>query len=169
MKRRRGFSLVELTVVGTAGFVLVMLATTTFRIVASQSNRIADARLNCARLADRLRRDIHAAERFEGTQAEQRPGPLEFTLFLPDDREATYRYEATALVRLEHKAGDEGARDTFPLPENTHLKWQQVPKVRGDLAAIVVQYPLDSAANAQRRELIISAQLGRDYRWRNKP
>ena len=122
MKRRKGFSLVEVLVAITVGSVLLAVAVGLLYSlieVDRTSREHLRLRIAAARLADQFRRDVHAAVRLIAPPAEAEAGaeaPAAWQLELPPDRAVEYRLEEDSLLRTEQASGEVVKREWFRLP-----------------------------------------------------
>jgi len=122
MKRRKGFSLVEVMVAMAVGSVLMAIVVGllyTLMETDRTSREHLRLRIAAARLADQFRRDVHAGVRLSGQGAVAEDGaeaPAAWELELPPDRVVEYRLEEDSLLRTERAGGEVVRREWFKLP-----------------------------------------------------
>jgi len=114
MKRRRGFTLVEMLIAMSVGTIISAVAIALIVTLMRSENVAQDHIRKSAvesRLADRFRRDVHAAESIDIDDA-----GLAWTFTLGPEHAIAYRIDANHIERLETDASKIERRETFILP-----------------------------------------------------
>lgn len=161
---KRGYSLIELVAV-LAVTSLIAVVATSLLVSILQQNSVLGAQLRIdnsqRQLANRFRRDVHAAESFE-------LGEATIALHGPETL-VTYSYE-TGFIRRTTMVNDEQRQHHFDV-DNQHAVEFHAIKLEGrDLIQLTIRMDetkMDVAgrfpvANAGMRTV---AELGRNYRW----
>lgn len=120
MKRRRGFSLVELLVVIAVSSTIVALSVGLLHLLMQMQRDARDqlrGRMTLQRLTDQFRDDAHAAMQLRPVQAANESSGPAWELQLGPDHRIEYRVEEATLVRTEHAGGDVLGRESYLLPE----------------------------------------------------
>jgi len=169
MKRRRGYSLMELLVVMTMSSVMlsvtVVLFTLLFRIERSGRDHVRHSAV-LGRLADQFRRDVHATPVggvSVGETVQFSPAP---------DRTITYGTPHGAVIRIERVGSDlvnseVARRESFVLPSSCSASIESPPDAKGPTVTLSIAPRTDSQPRKPGRTLRIDALLGRDHRFTN--
>jgi prepilin-type N-terminal cleavage/methylation domain-containing protein len=171
MKRRRGFSLIELLVVVAVGSVLTGtgIAVVYALLSAEQAGReLLRTRAALDRLADQFRRDAHAAT------ALTRPAPEEdddlrpaWQLRLDANLVVEYRQGRDELLRVEKRDGHIQRRESFALPSGTTASVESVAETRPAIILLRIGPREEGTDRSEGRMMRIEAAMGRDRRFLN--
>jgi prepilin-type N-terminal cleavage/methylation domain-containing protein len=176
MNRRRGYSLIEMLVVmaTTAAMLGIALGLLHLLIRLEHGSREeVRQRTTLHRLADRFRRDVHAARQFPALEVPRPPGAQGpereegtsgWRFSLDDGRAVQYRAEQGQLVRAERAEGDVIAQDSYVLPPHATASIALV----GDEAPGIVRLrivPEPTPSDATWSATCIDAELGKDRRF----
>lgn len=175
MKRRKGFSLVEVLVaIAVASLMLATAVGLLYALIEMDRTSREHLRLRtaAARLADRFRRDVHAAVRLTGPPAAAEDGAeaaVAWELELPPDRAVEYRLEEDSLLRTERAEGEAVKREWFGLPPHAaasiRISAGQSPPIVSLRIAPDGQSPAEPPAW---RPVRIDAALALDHRFENE-
>lgn len=165
MTGRRGATLIEMTiVVAGSATVLLVLAGLMDGLLRARDATLASRRLHAmsARLADDLRRDVHAADRAE------LPPDTAHTLRLPqpDGSVVEYRVEPRRVVRRRTSDGQTPAHEFYLLEDEQQVRWL-VEDSKPPQAGAEIHYR--RSPRGPPRTLRITAVLGRDQRLSRRP
>ncbi len=164
-RSRAAHSLVEVIVVsGALSALLAVTATTTAHLLRAD-DAPPPSPLAWGVLIDRFRQDVHASASLESAAG----APEGWLLRRPDGATVEYRPLPDQLVRRVRSKSGERNQQAFPLPAGAQLDWRAMPQRAGQLATLVVRYHRDDEQMGKPREIVLSATLGRDLRWRKLP
>ncbi|NQU24751.1 MAG: prepilin-type N-terminal cleavage/methylation domain-containing protein [Candidatus Nealsonbacteria bacterium] len=161
MKRRRGFSLIELVVVISVGSVLLGVTVGVFHLLFRMEHtarQYVHQSAVTAQLADRFRRDVHQA--VDATVADDDAGQLT----LSPGHTIVYQPRPGELVRVERIDGADRCRETFSLPPQTTVS-MEIADVAGSRLVRLRLVSQGSSGSAPGRELCIEALLASDHRY----
>jgi len=164
MKRRRGYSLVELLVVISMSSVMLgiitVLFTLLFRIERSGRDHVRHSAV-LGRLADQFRRDVHATP-VGGVSVGE---PVQFSP--APDRTITYGTPHGAVIRIERVGSEEVRRESFVLPSSCSASIGSPPDAKGPTVTLSIAPRTDTQPRRPGRTLRVDALLGRDHRFAN--
>jgi prepilin-type N-terminal cleavage/methylation domain-containing protein len=124
--RRKGYTLIEISVVATILSVMVLLTATTMHAMYSGSRRLrnqANVRSAMASLALQMRRDLHVS-REASLREDELGNAAGLNLELPEGAQVTYETMEAGITRLEKQGGEVLHRDLYRLKTNRHkLNW----------------------------------------------
>ena len=160
MRRRRGFSLVEMLACISVGSVLLVLSMKvihrTMRIE-SRARETAAVQHHATRLARQFRRDVHQAESMQIGRQEPEQNALELTLSggLP----TVYLAEPGHVVRTQQLPDGTTHRDCFSLPDDCSVHLAQLDSPAR--AVLTIDRDTRLVGVAPRIELHIEAVIGK--------
>ena len=173
MKRRKGFSLVEVMVAMAVGSVLMAIVVGllyTLMETDRTSREHLRLRIAAARLADQFRRDAHAAVGLTGPPDVAEDGaevlPV-WELELPPDRVVEYRVEGHSLLRTERAGGEVVKREWFGLPPHAVASIERSGEQGQPIATLRIVPDVDPPGTPAWRPLRIDAVLALDHRFAN--
>ncbi len=162
---RRGYSLIETTVVLTIGAVVMGIGVGTLHLLLRTEqtgrDRVPQARV-LARLAEQFRSDVAAAVRWAPAA---RQGEWRFVLM--EDRLVTYRALPGQIEWDERMAGKRLRRESYVLPGGCSAAITVQSKATPVVASLVIADP--GTPLATRREMRVTAVLGKDHRFTKSP
>ena len=163
---RRGFTLIEMVISITAASALMGIAVCLLCVLmgAEGGGREHLQRGDSlARLADRFRRDVHAAVDAPA-KLPDRPAAWDFPL-AADGFSHYVRYEADGgfITCNRRESGAAPRWETYALPENSSVSIETEPAGAGTLVRLTIT-PKDVAG----RKIRVEAVLGRDHRFTKK-
>jgi type II secretory pathway pseudopilin PulG len=166
MKRRRGYTLVEMVlVIGALSAVLGLCVAVIGALMTL--DRAGRARLNegatLARLARQLRQDARAASKGEVTGRRQVPD-RRLVLTLPDDRVVGYEWSAGRLLRTERAPGGPERRESFRLPLRGAPRFRVAEDGGATWVSLVFERKPGEAPLIPAHDYRVEARLGKDRR-----
>jgi type II secretory pathway pseudopilin PulG len=170
MNRRRGFTLLELTMVFSVGMVIMIVSGTLLYSISRANSAHGDAMRSfneVNRLAEKFRADARAATGLESLTEDIEGKPSKFWKFkLSDDRCVTYRPTPQGLDRIEYSDNRPTAYESFTLPERCAAEIAVETENQSDFAILRIapeqtDVQLPNAAGSVR----IKALLGKDLRF----
>jgi hypothetical protein len=162
---RRGYTLIEMTVVMTGGSALmgiaVVLLCVLFRADGSWREHV-ERSVTVDRLAERFRRDVRAAAGPPAAVAEQ-PGRWDVPLAADGmSHFISYQVEDGRVVRNARKSNRPDWIEEYALPAGATARMETEPLGDATLARLVIE-PLDRAVGGQ--AFRVEAVVGRDRRF----
>ncbi|MEN6407145.1 MAG: prepilin-type N-terminal cleavage/methylation domain-containing protein [Thermoguttaceae bacterium] len=151
----RGFTLIEMIVVMTAGAILLGIAVGMLHLLmrTEQTGRDRVGRTAAfAQLAEQFRTDAAAALQFE---------PDRRRFILPDQREATYQTVGATMDREERKDGRLLRRESFALTAGSSVTFKLDRRDAASWASLTVGV----GESPSQRETCVVALLGKDRRF----
>ena len=168
MRRRNGYSLIEMTVVITTGAAMMANAVGLVGSMLRLDRHCRDyahQRGALSRLADQFRRDVHAAVSFKTVDAPAGAGQPAWQLQLTPKQTVEYRVRAGELVRTEHVEGKIRSTESYRLPAHTTVAIQLDERAKPPVVSLRLaadgQQPAALGARASR----IDATLAKDQRF----
>ncbi len=162
---RRGYSLIELIVVMTVGATLVGIAVTLLGTLlqadrAVRSHHEQNAMLD--RLAERFRRDAHAAEGPPAVEKNAEGEPA-WRFVLPDGHDVWYVLSSAEVVREERNGKAIVRQESYLLPEDCVVAVAVADSAVPSIVSLLIA-PADVSLRPG-HEIRIDAALGRDHRF----
>ena len=163
MKRRHGYTLIEMMVVLAVGSVLsgvaVALIVALLRSESGARDHIHQSAVQ-SRLADQFRRDVHAADAIDADDS-----GLVWTFTLGRGRTVTYRIEANRLERSETAEKDTQRQETYALPPD-HTARLDMPEPADSPIVGLSIIPTAKTLDAKPRATVrFEALLAADHRY----
>jgi prepilin-type N-terminal cleavage/methylation domain-containing protein len=162
---RRGYSLVEMTVVMTVGAILLGIAVTLLGALlqADRSGRAhIERNTTLGRLADRFRRDVHAG-RGQPVAEKNKAGELTWRFDLDGACSVLYMAGLDEMVRQERVGKTILRQESYALPED-HRATIAVDGSAGSRIVSLTIAPTESSLRPG-HEIRIDALVGRDHRF----
>lgn len=176
MKRRRGYTLIEMLVVIAAGSAMMAVAMGLLHLLL-QLERGAREEVGqqtaLDRLADRFRRDAHAAERFAtlevaeaaGVQVPERPaGTPGWQFSLDENPTVEYRAGRRELIRTQRAGEDAVAQESYVLPSGATVSIERVGEAAPGIVRLRVA-PGGVQPLTIWRGTCVDAELAKDRRF----
>jgi hypothetical protein len=161
MKRRSGYTLVEVILVLTFGMILlgcgVRLLMLVFRLDRVEVARLSEE-TSQDRLARRFRDDVASATALR-PPADLHPGRIE--LALPGGRRASYEIEKAALVRIETQGGKAIGREVYAAPNAFEPRFEYEKRGANDWVRLRWTRTAGSAQTQRRDQVPVEAALNR--------
>ena len=164
MRRRRGYSLLELLIVLAVGTAMLMVAVSVlYMLKETQENvrrRLHSGRM-ITRLAEQFREDVHKAEDVERVSGKDfESGATVWRLTISPDMTVRYVLGKEEVHRAE-TSSDKTIREDFRLPQG--MRAVLVPSEQGSTIA-ALWFMTEGAGNSESRPIRVEAQLGFDNR-----
>jgi len=162
MKRRAGYSLIELVVVMTVGAMMLGVAVGLLAMLLRTECAARDHLYHCTvlgRLADQFRRDAHAAN------AGNVDGPQRMQLELALNRTVTYHRRPGRIVRVEQVGQTAERRESFALPPAATASFEVHIDTTPTIASLAITRTTGESGQLPSATLRIDAVLGSDHRF----
>lgn len=176
MKRRRGYTLIEMLAIIAAGSAMMAVAMGLLHsLIRIEHGAREEARRQTSldRLADQFRRDVRAAGRFAklegaeaaGVQVPERPaGAPGWQFALDDGRTVQYGPGRRELIRTERVGNDPVARESYVLPCDATVSIEPVGEAAPGIVRLRVA-PDDVQPLTIWRGTCVDAELAKDRRF----
>ncbi len=176
MKRRRGYTLIEMLVIIAAGSAMMAVALGILHLLIrlEQGAREEVARQTTLdRLADQFRRDVHAAGQFAAIEIaeaaavqvpERADGAPGWQFSLDENRTVQYRAGRRELIRTEREEKDAVARETYVLPSDATVSIERVGEAAPGIVRLRVA-PGGAQPLGIWRGTCVDAELAKDRRF----
>jgi len=164
MRRRQGFTLIEMLVIIAAGTAMMAVGLGLLHMLLQlEQGAREEARRQTAlgRLADRFRGDVHAAGRFAAIDAAGTPG---WRFSLDENRTVEYRAGRREVIRTEFAGDDAVARESYVLPSDASVSIGLVGEAAPGIVRLRVA-PDDGRPLTIWRGTCIDAELAKDRRF----
>jgi prepilin-type N-terminal cleavage/methylation domain-containing protein len=142
--RRRGFTLVEMTVVVSLASIVLGGVAVLLQGVWRAERSVADHRAIRAamfRLGELFRADVHAGKVADAMTPPDGATADKIALALPGDRTVEYSWANAQIERVVRVNGEIVHQDTFPLPAGATAVWQ-VADAEPRLVTLLITMPL---------------------------
>jgi prepilin-type N-terminal cleavage/methylation domain-containing protein len=167
MRRRRGFTLIEVIVVMMAGALVLGLCVGLIHLLVGL-DRAGRAHMNertaVARLAQTFRDDVRAAVAAEPAAGAGGPG-RRLVLKRPDGREVEYLVEEGAVLRAEREGEKVRHRDTFRLSRREAARLDVQPSEGLTVVALGFEARADRKDKGAYHAYRVESVLGQDHRF----
>ena len=168
MKRRSGYTLIELIAVITTGATMLAVATgviyALFEAEEASRDQLKHA-LTTERLADQFRRDVHAAtEITEASQSVDTPHTSGWVFTLSGERSIEYLADGRSMVRTQRDKGKTVRRESFDLGRHWQASIERHPEGETGVIRLRMEADLQPSSEPFSRSLLIDAVLSMDDR-----
>lgn len=175
MKRRTGYSLVEMLVVMATGSIILGLSVGLVGLAMRNGHVGSDHLRRCtvlARLAEQFCDDVHAASAVDPVDnAPDDPDGSGWRFTVQRIRTIEYRRTAGELTRVEHFGQEIRRRDYFALPEDADVEVEIGKTSTSHMVSMVITTSTATGSGKSKKKqskklvLQVDAVLGRDHRF----
>ena len=168
---RQGWTLIEVVIsIALTSVITGMVVTllTTLLEFDRRSTELQNESTSFARLADQFRSDVRAASSIQQEAVTEEETLQRITLSLSQDTRVVYQQQGDRLLRTFYQGEQPSGQESYDLPESAQVRLHESPTAVGEVATLMLDYPLRQEPESKRRQRLITSALGRDLGWSSR-